>query len=254
MSSDPKPGSALELALIKKHEAEAAKFEAEAHLALTAAAENEQETRRSILEARDFGIDLRQKERIERELLALDSYNHVYRFNSSVDDSSVKAAIDKLTYWKRTDGADGPIEIEIIFNSPGGNVIAGMDLFDYIQELRREGHTIITSTRGMAASMGGILLQAGTRRIMGREAYVLLHEVSTAAFGKIGEIEDEVKFVRKISDRVLDIFAARCKQAGENGTAVAPLTRAQLKSGWTRRDWWLDSEECLRAGLVDELR
>lgn len=230
-------------ALVLKHQAEARKFDAEAERASIEAAQM-----RTALE--DQMIDLRQKQRIETELLALDTYNYTYRFSSEVSESSVKTCIDKLTFWHRTNATT---PIEIVFNTPGGSVFAGMDLFDYIQELR-ETHDITTYARGYAASMGGILLQAGTTRVMGREAYILIHEVSTWAAGKVGEIEDEYLFLKKISDRVVNIFAERARQAGENRTASHPISAAQVRKNWNRTDWWLDSTEALKLGIVDRLR
>jgi ATP-dependent protease ClpP protease subunit len=78
---------------------------------------------------------------------------------------------------------------------------------------------------------------------MGHESYILIHEVSFGAGGKIGEVEDEVAFVKKIQSRVLDIFASRSK-----------LSKATIARKWRRKDWWLDSTEALKAGFVDELR
>jgi ATP-dependent protease ClpP protease subunit len=238
---------AVEEALVLKHKAEAAKFEAEALKAKTEAAQ-------AAVILKDQEIDLRQKQRIETELLALDTYNYTYRFSSEVSDSSVKQCIDKLTFWARTSPKGKPSPIEIVFNSPGGGVFAGMDLFDYIIDLRDQGHDVTTVARGYAASMGGILLQAGTKRVMGKEAYILIHEVSTWAAGKVGEIEDEYLFLKKISERVVGIFAERAKQAGVNGTASHPISVAQLRKNWNRTDWWLDSTEALKLGIVDELR
>lgn len=240
MTEQPRPSKAVEEALVIKHKAEAEKFKAEA---LRASTEAEQ----ARVALKDAQIDLRQKMRIETELLALDSYNYTYRFNGEVNDSSVKACIDKLTFWHRTKADCG---IEIVFNTQGGSLFAGMDLFDYIQELRRQEHKITTHGRGEMASMGGILLQAGDVRSMGKESFILIHEVSTWAGGKIGEIQDEVKFLEKVSDRVLNIFVERAAASA----APHPITKAQLKKNWTRIDWWLDSTEALRYGIVDELR
>lgn len=231
-------------ALVLKYKAEALKFEAEAFKANSEAAQ-------AVCALKDQQIDLRQKERIEKELLALDTYNYTYRFSSAVDDGTVKTCLDKLTFWHRTNPT---ADIEIIFNSPGGSVFAGMDLFDYIVQLRGEGHAVTTVTRGYAASMGGILLQAGSKRVMGKEAYILIHEVSTWAGGKVGEIEDEYNFLKKISERVVGIFAERAKEAGANGTATHPITAAQVRKNWNRTDWWLDSTEAIKLGIVDELR
>lgn len=242
--SEEKMSPAVEAALILKHKAEASKFDAEAQKARTEAAQAQ-------LALDDGLIDLRQKQRIETELLALDTYNYTYRFGGEISDSSVKTCIDKLTFWHRTAPA---IPIEIVFNSPGGSVFPGMDLFDYLCDLRRDGHHVTTVARGYAASMGGILLQAGSVREMGSEAYILIHEVSTWAAGKVGEIEDEYLFLKKISDRVVNIFAERARLAGEAGTASHPISATQVRKNWNRTDWWLDSKEALKLGIVDKLR
>jgi ATP-dependent protease ClpP protease subunit len=93
---------------------------------------------------------------------------------------------------------------------------------------------------GYAASMAGILLQAGEDRQMGREAYILIHEVSFGVAGKIGEVEDEVKFVKMVQKRVLDIFADRAK-----------VSRGYIAQRWRRKDWWLDSVTAQKLGIVD---
>jgi len=131
----------------------------------------------------------------------------------------------------------------IFFNSPGGEVVSGMNLYDFIGELRQKGHFIITATRGYAASMAGILLQAGDRRVMGKEAYLLIHEVSFSAAGSMGDVEDTVEWVKKVQNRVLDIFADRSK-----------MSRDDIESHWKRKDWWLSSVESLEAGFVDEVK
>ena len=191
--------------------------------------------------------------RVEREELAGDKFHHIYYFTDPVSGASGRACMRQLASWRRQAGGL-PLDLEICFSSPGGDVIEGLALFDYIQETRREGHTVTTSTIGYAASMAGILLQAGNKRVMGAEAWILIHEISFGAGGKIGEVEDTVSFVKRIQERVIDIFAARCKSAGDAGTASKPLTKAQLKKHWLRKDWWINSDEALKFGLVDEVR
>lgn len=206
--------------------------------------------------SRKFLLDV---ERANARVYAQDKYNHTYRFYGVIDESAVRLAIDELTIWDRIDPA---CPIELIFNSPGGSIIDGMDLFDFIQELRRKGHHVTTAARGYAASMGGILLQAGDSREVGREAYVLIHQPSAGIIGKIGDIKDEMVFLDKMCDRIVNIFASRAAIAGANGTASHPLTRDQIANGdvskripgWERKDWWLDSDECLKYGLVDSVR
>jgi ATP-dependent Clp protease protease subunit len=226
--------------------AEAAKLEAEALTAKLgaerAAVEIQKlaaETRAAACTADQAAINLERERRKEVEMMADNKYHHVYHFTNQVNGGSVQACMERLAYWSRTEPG---CAIELIFTSPGGSVIDGMALFDFIQQLRRAGHFITTRALGWAASMAGILLQAGDKRVMAKESYVLIHEISTGAVGKIGEIEDEVKFVKKIQGRILDIFAAR-----------ANVKREYFAKHWKRQDWWLDSDEALKIGIIDEV-
>ena len=219
----------------EKHRAEARKFAAEA-----AAAEAEAEVAKFDAE--------RARDKRERELHADDYEDHTYRFLSAVDEGSVKACIAKLDAWHR---ADPECAMTIIFDSPGGAVVPGFHLFDHILGLR-VNHTINTMTRGYAASMGGILLQAGEKRIMGPNATLMVHEVSFGASGKIGDVEDTTEFAKLLWDRALDIFADRCKEAGPEATRR--LSRRSLEAKSKRKNWWIKATDALAYGLVDEIR
>ena len=146
----------------------------------------------------------------------------------------------RLTEWSRV---DPKCSIEIVFSSPGGSIIDGFELFDFIQELRAKGHKITTGSLGMAASMAGILLQAGDVRWIGHQSWVMIHRAAFGAIGKTYEVEDEVKLVKRIEERILNIFTSRSK-----------LTKQKLKKNWDRKDWWIDADECVELGLVDEIR
>lgn len=118
-----------------------------------------------------------------------------------------------------------------------------MELFDFIQHLRNKGHHITTGTLGMAASMAGILLQSGDTRWVGHQAWLMIHRAAFGAYGKTFEVEDEVKLVKRMEERILDIFTTRSK-----------LTANKIKRNWDRKDWWISADEALQAGLVDEVR
>ena len=171
---------------------------------------------------------------------SLDEMNYLYRFDGGVDASSVKQCMKKLTEWSRL---NSKCDIEIVFSSPGGNIIDGFELFDFIQGLRAKGHHITTGSLGYAASMAGILLMAGDTRWIGHQSWMMIHRAAFGAYGKTFEIEDEVKFVRRIEARILDIFALRSK-----------LTKQKIKRNWDRKDWWISADECLELNLVDEIR
>ena len=224
-------------------EAMATKLEAEAEKAMA-------EARKAKAEAQLEEIRLEEAQQKHRETLAADINNHTFYFGSSVTDSTVRTCMDKLTTWHRLEpGCD----ITIVMNSPGGDVIDGFALFDHILWIREQGHKVTMVVRGMAASMAGILLQAATERVVGKDAWVLIHRAAFGAMGKSFEIEDRVEWVKRVESRIIDIFVERARGAEEAGTADCPLTKAKIKKNWERKDWWLTSDECVRYGVADRV-
>lgn len=209
----------------KLEQAQTTKF-----LAETAAAEAL--TRRITLEANDIAHEQSMREASEWE-------NRIFVFDSAVGASSVQECMRVLGMWVRRDHAQ---DITVVFNSPGGSVFDGLALYDFIQQLREAGTRVDTTTLGIAASMGGILLQAGETRRMSRHSYLLIHEVSSGAHGKMSELEDELKFANRLQTRCVDILASRSK-----------LSASKIKTKWRRKDWWLDAYEALDQGFCDEV-
>lgn len=223
--------------------AEARKFDAEARKANAEAEAAE-------AEAAVAKLDLeRAVEKRDRERHA-DAYKDRTVVLGGVDPSSVSQCMAKLDGWHRE---DPECSITVTIDSPGGHVIPGFHLFDHILDLREQGHKIDTRTRGYAASMGGILLQAGETRSMGPNATLMLHEVSFGASGKIGDVEDSVEFAKLLWNRALDIFAERCAGASDEH-ATKKLGRRALDNRTSRKNWWVNAKDALAFGLVDEIR
>ena len=170
---------------------------------------------------------------------AKDFHNHFYLFSDATDLRNVTNCIEVLGIWHRLAPT---CDIEIAFHSSGGSVMAGMMLFDFISRLKAT-HKVTTSVLGYSASMAAILLQAGTHRVVGKETFVLLHEITGQAVGKVGEIEDTAGFLKKIQQHVISIFLAR---------SGGRIEREVFEKNWAR-EWWLDSEEMVRWGLADEV-
>ena len=200
----------------------------------------EADTRRAEAEALKAEIEAKKVYHDYEKLLYSDDHNHVYRFSKDVNELSVRSCMTKLTEWHRR---DPECAIEVIFSSPGGSIIDGFELFDFLQDLRHHGHHITTGSLGMAASMAGVLLQAGDTRWIGHQSCMMLHRAAFGAIGKTYEIEDEVELVKRIENRILDIFTSRSK-----------LSQAQLRKNWDRKDWWIDADECKKLRLVDDVR
>lgn len=181
-------------------------------------------------------------EKLQREKLDAEAdweQSRVYHFFESVDTPTVESCIDVTMEWSRKyPGA----AMTIVFNSPGGDVLDGLALYDHLFWLRSQGHHITTIALGMAASMGGVLLQAGNERIISPNSWILIHEVSTGVRGKISEVEDDVKLTERLQKQILDILSSRAK-----------FSRKQIQTRWKRRDWWLDAKEAIKYGFADRL-
>ena len=231
--TDRERSSEVDAAEAEKFRAEAEAAKADARRANAEAARYEEMAKTAVIEAE------REQENRKREL-AKNQFHHVYQFTGPVGETSVQGCIDRLTQWSRLDPKCG---MEIVFRSPGGDVITGMALWDFLQSLRADGHELTTVAMGMAASMAGVLLQAGDHRIIGRESYLLIHEVSFSAAGSFGEMEDRAKWVEMMQDRIAAILSDR-----------STLSKTVLKRKWKRRDWWMDSDAALKYQFVDEVR
>jgi ATP-dependent Clp protease protease subunit len=211
------------------------------------------ETKKQALEVDKLAIEIRkesalaEKAELEAADLRRESRDHeasanqarIYPFTGAVNSGSVQACVATLAVWSRRNPGD---PMTIVFNSPGGSVIDGLALYDAIDDHKRNGHHVTTIARGMVASMGGILLQAGTKRIIGHNASMLIHEISSGWSGKMSELKDETKFLKHLDDRCAEILAER-----------STLTAKQIKGRAERRDWWLTSSDVLTLGLADEI-
>ena len=198
------------------------------------------ELRRSELEVERTELEVAGLRRREADADAEPAAAHVYTFYSEVTAESVEACMRELGRWSRRSPGT---PITVIFNSPGGSVLDGFALYDYLRLLRGAGHHVTTLALGRAASMGAVLLQAGDHRAIGANAFMLVHEVSAGSTGKVSELEDSVEFTRRLQARMLAILAER-----------SSLTPRQIQTRWARKEWWLDAGEVLAAGLADEIR
>lgn len=190
------------------------------------------------LEAEKTALERDEYARDERDALAKASEARTYNFVEGVGPSSVKNAIIVLNEWARKSKRP----ITIVYNTPGGGVFEGLALYDAIEAIKAQNIKVTTVVRGMAASMGGILLQSGDERIIGKNAYVLIHEVSDVAMGTTSELEDELKLTKRLQARLVGILASR-----------STLTAKQIEHKWKKTDWWLDADEAVELGFADKI-
>ena len=131
-------------------------------------------------------------------------------------------------------------DIQLYINSPGGEVTAGMAIFDTMNYIKSDVSTICV---GMAASMGAVLLAAGTKgkRYALPNSDVMIHQPSGGAQGMASDIEITAKKILETKMRLNQILADATGQ---------PL---EIIERDTDRDRRLNAEEAKQYGLVDQV-
>lgn len=153
-----------------------------------------------------------------------------------VDDDSAKHVIDRLMYLDSL----GTNDIHLYINSPGGYVTSGFAIYDCIKSLKSDVSTICT---GFAASMGSIILSAGTKgkRFIQPHARVMIHQPSGGARGQASDIEITAKEIIKTKELSAEILANNCGQSFEK----------IIKD--FNRDHWMGADESVTYGIVDSI-
>jgi|SRR6478735_177476 len=158
-----------------------------------------------------------------------------------VDDFSIRQLQAHMMDWHAAVPEGRPFTF--VINSPGGTVTDGLALYDTIRFMAEDGNREVTTVGlGHAASMGGVLLQAGDIRLIGPNASVLIHEVSSGVRGSSGRLEDSMKYHTMLENRLVNILISR-----------ATITEDQFRANWERKDWWLDADEVVELGFADRV-
>jgi ATP-dependent Clp protease, protease subunit len=131
-------------------------------------------------------------------------------------------------------------DIAIYVNSPGGNVYAGLAVYDTIQFIKPDVSTICV---GIAMSMGALLLAAGTKgkRYCLPNSKLLIHQVSGGFEGPATDIEIHAREALSLRKRLDEILAEHTGQ---------PLEKVEKD---TERDYFMTAKEALAYGLVDKI-
>ena len=154
-----------------------------------------------------------------------------------VDDKSAKHVVERMLYLEMIAPEK---EIQLIINSPGGYVTSGFAIYDTMRSISSPVSTVCS---GLAASMGAILLSAGTkgRRFVLPHARVMIHQPSGGAGGTAADIEIQMDEIIKTRDLGAKILSENCGQ---------PISKI-LKD--FNRDHWMSSEESVEYGIVDDI-
>ncbi|MFW6043200.1 MAG: ATP-dependent Clp endopeptidase proteolytic subunit ClpP [Marinilabiliaceae bacterium] len=154
-----------------------------------------------------------------------------------IDDTVANIIQAQLLYL---DSVDSTKDISIYINSPGGNVHSGLGIYDTMQFISSDIQTICT---GMAASMGAVLLTAGTKgkRSALKHSRVMIHQPMGGAQGQAADIEITAREILKLKKELYQIIS------DHTGNTYKKVEKD------SDRDYWMTSEEALKYGMIDEV-
>ena len=154
-----------------------------------------------------------------------------------IDDHVANLVIAQLLFLQMEDAKK---DISIYINSPGGSVTAGLAIYDTMQFVTCD---VNTYCMGIAASMGAVLLCAGTKgkRFALPNSDIMIHQVSGGAQGQASDVERQVEFMFKLKKRINRILAFHTGKPADQVDKDAD------------RDYYMTAEEAKAYGLVDEV-
>lgn len=154
-----------------------------------------------------------------------------------IDDYVANIIQAQMLFLESTDPSK---DIQIYINSPGGSVYAGLGIYDTMQYISADVATICT---GLAASMGAVLLSAGTKgkRSALRHARVMIHQPMGGAQGQAVDIEITAKQIIQLRKELYEIIAEH------SGNTFDKIEHD------SDRDFWMTANDAKEYGMIDEV-
>ena len=137
-------------------------------------------------------------------------------------------------------GEDPDREVSLYINSPGGDVIAGLAIYDTMQHIKPD---VATYCMGFAASMASVLLLAGApgKRVALPRSRVLIHQGASGFQGAVPDVEIAAREALRLTNTMIEIIARHTGQ---------PVERVKRD---TERDYYMSADEAREYGIVDQV-
>jgi ATP-dependent Clp protease, protease subunit len=182
-------------------------------------------------------------EQTNRGERAYDIYSRLLKDNiiflgTPIDDNVANVVTAQLLFLEAEDPEK---DIHVYINSPGGSISAGMAIYDTMQYIRPNVSTICV---GQAASMGALLLSAGTKgkRFALPNSRILIHQPSMSGLaGQATDIDIHAKEILRLRESMNQILAKHTGQAAE-----------KIEKD-VERDYIMTAEQAREYGLVDQV-
>jgi ATP-dependent protease ClpP protease subunit len=147
-----------------------------------------------------------------------------------------KLEIELLKKMAELVGYEPMIRVHIM--SEGGDVYAGLNMMNVLEKSRVK---VVTIAQGACCSAATFVLLGGSERRMGKNAYLLIHQISTEMWGSFNDLKHELKSTDKLMKMLKDMYLSKTK-----------IPEAKFKS-LMRKDIYLPPDKCLKYGIVSEI-
>jgi len=163
--------------------------------------------------------------------------NRIIFVGTPINDQVANVIVAQLLFLNQEDPEK---EIQMYINSPGGQIYAGLAIYDTMQQMTCP---IATYAVGVTASFGTVLLTAGTKgyRYALPNATVHMHQPLGGAQGQATDIEIQAKEILRLKEKLNKVFVKH------TGQSLEVIERD------TERDFYLDAEGAVKYGLIDHV-
>lgn len=147
-----------------------------------------------------------------------------------------KLEIDLMKKAAELVGYEPMIRVHIM--SEGGDVYAGLNMMNVLERSRVK---VVTIAQGACCSAATFVLLGGSERRIGKNAYVLIHQISTEMWGSFNDLKHELKSTDKLMKMLKDMYLSKTK-----------IPESKFKS-LMKKDIYLPPDKCLKYGIVSEI-
>jgi ATP-dependent Clp protease protease subunit len=171
-----------------------------------------------------------------------------FKAKANDDKTTVLAIDDEIGFWgvqasdfRASLNAVKTPRIQVSINSPGGDVFAGLAIYNMLRGAAKAGKDIETEVVGVAASAASLILMAGDKRTAPKNTFVMVHNPWGVAIGNADEMRDTADVLDKIGASLQSTYVER---TGQPENAISAMLAV---------DTWMTADEALASGFVTEV-
>ena len=170
----------------------------------------------------------------------IDTTDNVILIQDEIQSGLTFDIVSKVRLLKKI---NGELEtINILLNSPGGDVIETLALIDYIQSQKDQGIKFNIIVRGAAMSAAALLLTCGTGvRAASKHSKIMVHQLSTIVVGKLSDVKSNAKFSEELEHECNQLMADHSNMDKEYWENISSS------------DYFMSAEKALELGIIDKI-